>query len=902
MSNAALKEKEEETPTTHEDFLSQGHTPMMAQYHMLKKAHPDVLLFYRMGDFYELFHDDALVAAEALDITLTKRGKKATGDEQAKGIPMCGVPFHAYEPYLAKLIKLGHKVAICEQTETPAEAKARAKAEGRPTSKTLVNREVVRIVTQGTLTEDTLLSPRENNYLASACEVGGQMGLAWLELSTGEFNVQAIPPSELPAALERIGAREILIPENLSEQLDRADTLTIQPATLFDSQNAMKRLEQQFGVDTLESFGAFSRAEIAAGGALLDYVQRTQKGQIPHLNKPRQISLGANLEIDAATRRNLELTRTLSGERKGSLLATIDRSITGAGARMLQSCLAAPLTDLSSINERLTRVECLLNDPPMRGQMRELLKSMPDMERALARLSAERGGPRDLTVIRDGLKQAEIMRGFLQQDNNTREVFAPIIQDLRDDPAIDALQEKLHDALMAEPPILARDGGFIATGHNAQLDKLRSMTTQSKKLIAGLQAQYQKDTGIDNLKIKFNNVLGYFIEVNAKHGDKLMSAPDTYIHRQTMANAMRFTTTELAELERDLSSAGDKALALELEIFAILVSDCCTLAEQIWHRARAAATIDMTAGLAELAETASYTRPKLDSSMSFDIIGGRHPVVEAALKAQSQAFVPNDCALNQGQSLWLLTGPNMAGKSTYLRQNALITILAQAGSFVPANSAHIGIVDRVFSRVGASDDLARGRSTFMVEMVETATILNQATDRSLVILDEIGRGTATFDGLSIAWACVEHLHETNKCRGLFATHYHELTSLTSKLDSLSCHSMAVKEYKGDIIFMHSVVEGAADRSYGIHVGKLAGLPPAVIKRAQAVLDLLQSGEQSSALTRLADDLPLFANTAQQNDETPEQKSELQTYLDELNPDSLSPREALDKLYEIKALS
>ncbi len=889
MGQAAQK------PKTHDDFLADGHTPMMAQYHMLKEQNHDVLLFYRMGDFYELFYNDALTASEALDITLTKRGKS-----DGEGIPMCGVPYHSYEPYLAKLIRLGFKVAICEQTETPAEAKARAKAEGLPSSKVLVNREVVRIVTSGTLTEENLLSARENNYLAAVAEVGGQMGLAWLELSTGDFNVQAIPASELSAALERISPREILIPESLREKIEASDILTIQPTSLFDSQNATKRLEAQFGVDTLESFGAFSRAEVAAAGALLDYIARTQKGQTPHLSKPRQISLGANLEIDAATRRNLELIRTLSGERKGSLLATIDRTITGAGARMLQSCLSAPLTDIAQISERLNRVECFLQEVPVRGQMRELLKTMPDMERALARLSAERGGPRDLAVIRDGLKQAEAMRGYLQHNNNTREVFADALSDMGNDPTIQELQEKLRDALMAEPPILARDGGFIAKGYNARLDQLRTLKDESKKLIAGLQATYQKDTGLDNLKIKFNNVLGYFIEVSTRHGDKLMGKPDTYIHRQSMANAMRFTTTKLAELERDLSSAGEKSLALELEIFAQLVEECCALSEKIWLRARAAATIDMSAGLAELAEQQNYTRPKLDNSMRFDIKGGRHPVVEAALKVENEAFVPNDCALNTGQSLWLLTGPNMAGKSTYLRQNALIAILAQTGSFVPAESAHIGIVDRVFSRVGASDDLARGRSTFMVEMVETATILNLATERSLVILDEIGRGTATFDGLSIAWACVEHLHDINKCRGLFATHYHELTALTSKLASLSCHSMQVKEWKGDIIFMHSVVEGAADRSYGIHVGKLAGLPKAVINRAQAVLDLLQSGEQSSALTRLADDLPLFANSVIQ-EEPPEETSKLQAYLDALNPDALSPREALDKLYEIKAL-
>jgi DNA mismatch repair protein MutS len=893
MSQAALKETTEPVENPADKYIAQGHTPMMAQYLSIKDRYPDALLFYRMGDFYELFNDDAIKAAETLDITLTKRGKKDGQDT-----PMCGVPFHSYEPYLAKLIRAGFKVAICEQTETPAEAKARAKAEGRPASKALVNRDVVRLVTQGTLTEDTLLNARENNYLSALTEIGGQYGLAWVELSTGAFSVQSISKKNINAAIGRIDARETLLSDRLQEDFTDLTNKTIQPQSTFNADNAKKRLEAIFGVDTLESFGAFSRAEIAAAGALIDYVERTQIGKMPYLEKPRQVSTGDTLEIDAATRANLELTRTLSGSRKGSLLDTIDRTITGPGARLLQSYLAAPLTDLTEINKRLDRISCLNQDPAFTDILREQLKSTPDMERALARLTVGRGGPRDLLMLRDGLTNAEIIRATIQNNEPARSAFDENLQNLKALTHLGEFQDKLKQAIDSECPALARDGGFIALGFDRHLDDLKALKDNSRQVIASLQSEYQKQTGIDTLKIKFNNVLGYFIEVTSKHADTMMENTD-FIHRQTMANAARFTTPQLAELERDITSASEKSLALELQIFDQLVEECIAYAADIGERARALASIDCTAGLATLAIEMDYTRPTLDSSLDFNITSGRHPVVEAALKKEAQNFVPNNCDLSGNQRLWLLTGPNMAGKSTYLRQNALIAILAQIGSFVPAKEAHIGVIDRVFSRVGASDDLARGRSTFMVEMVETATILNQATERSLVILDEIGRGTATFDGLSIAWACVENLHEVNRCRSLFATHYHELTSLTSKLNSLTCYSMAVKEWKGDIIFMHQITQGAADRSYGIHVAKLAGLPEAVIARAQTILEMLQTGEQSGNLAKLADDLPLFSSAPPPK--ASQDSSELLEKLEEIDPDSLSPRDAHELLYTLKNL-
>lgn len=889
MSNTALK--------THDDFVSDGHTPMMAQYHALKAQYPDCLLFYRMGDFYELFYDDALTAAQTLDITLTRRGKN-----QGDDIPMCGVPCHSYEPYLEKLIKGGFKVALCEQAETPEAARQRARKEGKPASKVLVQRDVVRVVTQGTLTEDTLLDARENNYLAAAVEIGGQCGLAWLEISTGDFYVQPCAYKSLPAALSRIGAREVLAPETMKDNKALGESgiaLTFQPPSLFDSHNAQKRLETLFGVGTLESFGAFSRAEIAAAGALLDYVGRTQKGQMPRLSRPQQISSSDVMDIDAATRSNLELVRTLSGERKGSLLDTIDRTLTGAGARLLQRHLSAPSTDLAVIRARLDAVAAFTQNTPLRGAVRDSLKSLPDMERALARLSVGRGSPRDLAMIRDGLAAAETLHLFLAPF--TEVPLTTHAEAIAQPPLLHDLQDLLRRALTENPPAVEREGGFIAKGYSAALDALHTLRQDSTQLVAALQTDYRAKTGIDSLKISYNNILGYFIDVTARHADRLMvkhgDTDNPFIHRQTLANNVRFTTAELSGLERDIASAAEKSVALEMELFSGFVEKVMGGAQEIGSLARALAALDVHTALAELAVSENYTRPLLDDSLSFEIVGGRHPVVESALKKQGVSFIPNACTLSGDRRLWLLTGPNMAGKSTFLRQNALIAIMAQIGSFVPADRAYIGLIDRCFSRVGAADDLARGRSTFMVEMVETAAILNQATPRSLVILDEIGRGTATFDGLSIAWACVEHLHEITCCRGLFATHYHELTSLKERLPALSCHCMAVKEWKGDIVFLHTVREGTADRSYGIHVAKLAGLPLTVIARAQAVLDMLQQGEHSAALTRLVDGLPLFTAVPAAE----EQPSEVQRALSNINPDTLSPKDALDILYKLKSL-
>jgi DNA mismatch repair protein MutS len=869
----------------------------MAQYFAAKRAHPDCLLFYRMGDFYELFFDDALKAAPALDIALTKRGQHAGQD-----IPMCGVPAHAVDAYLSKAIRRGFKVAVCEQMEDPAEAKKRG-------AKAVVRREVVRIVTPGTITEEALLDARRHNYLAALAEAGGALGLAWLDMSTGDFFVQPADSAGLAAALARLDPGELLLADRLLQQpalfelfAEWKERLSPLPSARFDSENGRRRLESLYGVRALDGFGAFSRPELAAAGALVSYVELTQQGRLPRLALPRRLAQGAVMEIDAATRRNLELARSLAGERQGSLLATIDRTRTGAGARLLAAWLAAPLTDPAAIAARQDMLAFFVADERLRESLRDRFRRVPDMERSLSRLTLGRGGPRDLAAVRDALVEAAALRQLLAEDGQLAPLPAGLAEARHDLGHHAELIDRLARALAADLPLLARDGGFIAAGYSPELDELRTLRDESRRLIVQLEARYRAETGISSLKIRHNNVLGYYVEATPTHADKLTKSDGAFIHRQTLASAMRFTTVELGELERKIASAADKALAIELAMFDDLVGEVSARAEPIAAAALALATLDVATALADLAVAERWCRPLIDDSRAFDVRQGRHPVVEAALaRSHEGAFVANDCDLGEAKRLWLVTGPNMAGKSTFLRQNALTVLLAQIGSFVPAASAHIGVVDRLFSRVGAADDLARGRSTFMVEMVETAAILNQATDRSLVILDEIGRGTATFDGLSIAWATLEHLHEMVRCRALFATHYHELTSLAARLPALSPHAMRVKEWQHEIVFLHEVAPGAADRSYGIHVAKLAGLPAAVIARAEEVLKTLEQGEQAGALARLADDLPLFAATARQVSAPAQGLSPLEEALTQINPDELTPKEALELLYRLRSL-
>ncbi|VVT30621.1 DNA mismatch repair protein MutS [Rhizobium sp. EC-SD404] len=905
MKNASSTELTAERLISAESLSSA--TPMMAQFIEIKAANPDSLLFYRMGDFYELFFDDAVSAARALGITLTKRGQHMGED-----IPMCGVPVHAADDYLQKLIALGFRVAVCEQIEDPAEAKKRG-------GKSVVQRGVTRLVTPGTLTEERLLDPAQPNYLMTLTRLksAGERGfaIAWIDISTGVFRVAETDPSRLVADILRIDPREVLVPDTLFHDPEMRAAMDMlgrivmpQPAVLFDGASAEGRVARFFGVATLSGFGNFSRAELSAAAAAIGYVEKTQLAERPPLSRPQRDEAGSTLFIDPATRANLELTRTLAGSRDGSLLKAIDRTVTGGGARLLAERLTAPLTDPDAIDCRLDAIASLMAEPRLADDLTDLLKQMADMPRALSRIALNRGGPRDLGSLRQGLTTARAI-GQMLAEHDLPEELAEARDALGRLPL--SLIAELDATLDDELPLLKRDGGFVRPGRDGELDEMRALRDDTRRVIASLQARYGEETGVKSLKIRHNNVLGYYIEVTAGNAGPLTSEEgrERFIHRQSMANAMRFTTTELADLESRIANAAGRATAIELAIFDKLAAEVVAGADPIRDAAHAIAVIDVARALAALAEEQGYCRPIVDRSMDFAITAGRHPVVEQALRRQaSDPFVANDCDLSppDGAShgaLWLLTGPNMGGKSTFLRQNALIAVMAQMGAFVPAGAARIGVIDRLFSRVGASDDLARGRSTFMVEMVETAAILNQASERSLVILDEIGRGTATFDGLSIAWAAVEYLHEANRCRGLFATHYHELTALSERLARLSNATMRVKEWQGEVIFLHSVGQGAADRSYGIQVARLAGLPDSVVSRARNVLAQLEENDRKSPAANLVDDLPLFAASMRQaKSEAGVAPSGLASQLAAINPDELSPREALEVLYRLKSLA
>jgi DNA mismatch repair protein MutS len=875
-------------PTDSQRTEQSAVTPMMSQFLEIKAVNPGYLLFYRMGDFYEMFFEDAEIASQALGIVLTKRGK-----HQGQDIPMCGVPIHAAQDYLKRLIALGHRVAICEQVEDPAEAKKRG-------SKSPVKRDVVRLVTRGTLTEDDLLPTRSSNYLVALAMLRHgetDFALAWADVSTGETAVLDLAREALADELARIDPAELILSERTRDALRDAGTplpdavLALLPTELFDSEAAAGTIAQAFGgvVDPT----AFSRAGRSALGALVGYVLDSQKGGTLALRPPGAEQTSAHMAIDAATRLSLELLVTQRGEEKGSLRAQIDCCVTPPGSRLLARRLAAPLRDAGQINARLDAVASLCADTSQTARLRAGLKSVPDITRALTRLTLGRGGPRDLRAIALAVAGAIRLAGDMDRLEDAELVA------LRDvlGQAPSAVASELLAALDDEPPLLARDGGFVRKGYDAALDGERALATQTREVVAALQSRLAEETDLRSLKIRHNGVLGYFVEVPAGQGGRLLEEPfrQHFIHRQTMANAMRFTTGELAELEGRIARAQEAGLGIEQAVFARLLGLVIAQTDHLRALADALAALDVAAALAHLAATQNYCRPQVDGSLAFAIEGGRHPVVEAHVRAAGQPFVANDCALSGG-ALWLVTGPNMGGKSTFLRQNALIAILAQMGSFVPATQAHIGVVDRVFSRVGASDDIGGGRSTFMVEMVETAAILNRATRASLVVLDEIGRGTATFDGLSIAWAAVEALHDQTGCRALFATHFHEMTALAKSLERVSNVTMKVREWEGEVVFLHEVAPGAADRSYGIQVARLAGLPEPVLARARQVLGLL---EQRSSGPRgpVLDDLPLFAHAP-----PPVPKAgidPLHQMLDQVRPDELSPRQALELVYELK---
>lgn len=872
------------------ESLAASATPMMAQYLALKAEARDCLLFYRMGDFFELFFDDAKAAAATLDIALTSRG-----EHDGAPIPMCGVPVHSAESYLARLIKAGHRVAIAEQTETPAQAKARG-------SKALVARAIVRYVTAGTLTEETLLDARRDNMLVALARTGGaeaaEIGLAAADISTGRFETLTLRVADLPAELARLRPSEIVVAEGSA--FDLADTHPFN-AGAFSSAGAERALKRLFGVATLDGFGQFGRAELAAMGGLIGYLDHAGKGTLPFLAPPLRKTSGGHVAIDAATRESLEIVATMAGARAGSLLGSVDRTVTGAGARLLAQDLSAPLMDATTIEARLGLVHFLHDDAMLRDALRAALRALPDIGRALGRLAMGRGSPRDLGALRDGLGEARLLRERLGRLADRPLLLAQLL------PALDghgALVDMLSRALVPSPPTETANGGYIADGYDAALDELRRMAGDGRRAIAALETKYREQTGIGSLKIRHNGVLGYHVEVPARAADPLMRPESGFTHRQTLAGVVRFNSVDLHEEAGRVAQAGAHALAAEAAHLEELIEAVLTRKADIARAADALARLDVAAALAERAAEGGWQRPHFvpedGAGPCLDIVGGRHPVVEDSLRQQGQPFVANDCCLSPDDRLWLVTGPNMGGKSTFLRQNALIVILAQAGAFVPAQRATLTLVDRLFSRVGASDNLAKGRSTFMVEMVETAAILSQATERSFVILDEVGRGTSTYDGLALAWAVVEAVHEVNRCRCLFATHYHELTRLAETLPALSLHHVRAREWKGDLVLLHELAEGPADRSYGLAVARLAGLPAHVLKRAKDVLARLEAGKaKTGGIAAGLDDLPLFAAAVAQQEQAPDP---LHAALDAIDADALSPREALDHVYRLKQLA
>jgi DNA mismatch repair protein MutS len=887
--------------------LSGKVTPSMAQYIEIKAANPDSLLFYRMGDFYELFFDDAEIASRTLGIVLTKRGKHHGGD-----IPMCGVPVIKADDYLQRLIAAGHRVAVCEQLEDPAEARKRG-------AKSIVRRDVVRLVTAGTITEEALLDPSRASVLLGIGRVrvdDGRFiyGLAEVDISTGRFVLAECEAESLATEIARIEPREIVLPDAIRDDTVLGSLWCEVRAVVarvardgIDGTSAAKRVADYFGVSALDGFGQFSRAEMIAAATVLAYVERTQLGVRPPLSPPSPTGGGHTLQIDAATRANLELTRTLGGERAGSLLHCIDMTVTPAGGRLLAERLAGPLTDVSAIRQRLDSVQVFHSDPLLRERVRAVLKSTPDMPRSLSRLAMDRGGPRDLAALRDGLMVAATLANTLPNDLPSELLNANAALAALDPSLARALSETLADEL----PLQKRDGGFVQVGHMLELEDMRALRDNSRRVIAGLQQRYADEGDARTLRIKHNNFLGYYVEVPPKDGERFVQAPlnALFIHRQTMQGAMRFSTAELGTLEAKIASAADRAIAIELGIFDELKMLVLNHQSTIQQAANALAIIDVASSLSELADRRNWVRPTIDDSLAFTITAGRHPVVEEAVRRDGHSFIANTADLSppltetSGRIL-LVTGPNMAGKSTFLRQNAVIAVIAQMGAYVPADAVHLGVVDRLFSRVGAADDLARGRSTFMVEMVETAAILNQATERSFVILDEIGRGTATFDGLSIAWAAIEHLHANNRSRALFATHYHELTALAQKLNRLSNVTMRVTDHEGDVVFLHEVMAGAADRSYGIQVAKLAGLPMAVVDRAKAILAELEKDERQAPIDRLLGELPLFAALPiRQGTPTPTapKHDALREAVADMQPDEMTPRDAMAALYRLKGL-
>ena len=863
-------------------------TPMMEQYLTIKNKHKDALLFYRMGDFYELFFEDAIAASKALDITLTKRGKTNGMD-----IPMCGVPFHSADNYLPKLIKKGFNVAVCEQTETIEEAKSNLK-------KGPLKREVVRIISPGTLTEDNLLDRNANNFLGAISDVNGSISISWVDVSTGCFKSRNLQKENnqkqlLTNLLLRMNFSEILVSDAMELNIISEEWHSIikkQSSSLFHYSSCLQQICSYFSIMSLEGIGKFSDGEVIASGVLLSYLKLTQCGKLPILSMIKNESENNFLEIDYFTQKSLEILSNLSGETKGSLITSLDETKTAGGARLLKQRITEPFYKVVEIEKRYNLINWFLSNDIDIFKLQNNLENIPDIERSLSRISLLRGSPKDLSVLCNGLlnvKQIyEIIILFKDRLNQ-----APLLNNILNQISVDySLFEDIKNSLKKDLPLSTKEGGFIRDGYDDNLDKLRNLRNNELEEITKLQNKYSDLTNVNSLKIKYNRMLGYHIEVRAVH-DKALRDKDIFIHRQTTAQTSRFTTIELNEAENQLINSYDKSISIEMDIFKNFTNQIINEGKKILDIASAISELDIGIMVVKQSKDRDYVCPKILENKTLEIIEGRHPVVETQMKLSENSFISNDCILNKDDFLWLITGPNMAGKSTYLRQNALIVIMAQAGLFVPAKEANIGVFDKIFSRVGASDDLAKGQSTFMIEMIETSLILNTASEKSLVILDEIGRGTATFDGLAIAWSVLDYLHNKIKPRTLFATHYHELTSLKEDLNHLSCHKMSIKEWNNSIIFMHKIIEGEADKSYGIHVAQLAGLPFEVIKKATQLLSKLENNKDNSYLKK-SDNLD--GNYSNIN----ESQSFFKEF-DNINVDNISPREALDILYKLKLL-
>ena len=860
---------------------SNGLTPMMKQYLEIKEEYFEEILFYRMGDFYEMFFNDAKVASSVLDITLTKRGQWNNND-----IPMCGIPFHSSESYLSKLISNGYRVAVCEQIN---EIENDVKKNKGP-----MKRKVVRVITPGTVLEENFFDDNPNNFLCSWNEVNGRHSISWVDLSTGIFCVQKIDINQSNAfetALERLSPRELIMPLKMKEQKPHyfRGCVTFQADSLFQSDACEERLKKFYKTKSLDAFGEFSRSCISTAGAILGYVNLTQKGKLPLLKKIKQWKNIDVMEIDIFSRKSLELLKTQTGEKNGSFFNAINHTLTSGGARLLLERLNGPSLDKLEINKRLDTVSNFVSENLLRKKVRDVLKLIPDIERSLTRLQFDRGGPRDLISIKTGCEKAYEISKLISDHDFTfpKKELNEISKNLTID--ISFIKE-LDLAITESPPLFARDGNFIKKGFSNELDEIKLIRDNSREKILSLQAKYINQTGVQSLKIKFNNVLGYHLEVRKNHETKLLEQEE-FIHRQGTAQASRFTTAELVSIESKLTDARSKSLNIELEIYESLVKNCLQRSEKLLSIFQSLSSLDVAIGFAELAYKWNYSRPEISNERIFNVVAGRHPVIEQILnKDKDASFISNNCNLSD-QKIWLITGPNMGGKSTFLRQNAIINIMAQMGSFVPAEKATIGISDRIFSRVGSGDDLSRGQSTFMVEMIETASILNHATEKSFVILDEIGRGTSTWDGLSLAWSIIEKLHNDINCKTLFATHYHELTTLERSLKKLSLKTLEAKEYNDEIIFLYNLVNGSANKSYGLEVAKLAGVPFDVIKRAKDILKNLESDY------KIDDKLPLFNERKEK-----EVVNKISKKLNEIVPDSISPIQALEILYELKKLN